>query len=173
MGVLAGGFVRNGLENMLKEKINEDFKTAFKGKKEAEVSVFKMLKAAILIKEKDKQYQFSKAGKDVALAVLTDEEVVDVIVAEIKKLRDSIALFNQGNRTDLADSAKNEIEVLTRYLPTQLTEDEVKKLVAGAVAQSGAATIKDMGKVMAQLMPKVKGKADSGMVSKLVKEALS
>ena len=158
---------------MLKEKINEDFKTAFKGKKEAEVSVYKMLKAAILIKEKDKQYQFSKAGKDIALAALADEEIIDVIIAETKKLRDSIALFVQGGRIDLADSAKREIEILSRYLPEQLSEDEIKKLVSEAVAQSGAASIKDMGKVMAQLMPKIKGKADSGMVSKLVKEALS
>jgi hypothetical protein len=157
---------------MLKDKINEDFKTAFKGKLDAEVSVFKMLKAAILIKEKDKQYQFSKAGKDIALAVLSDEEIIDVVIAETKKLRDSLILFEQGGRADLADKAKMEIGVLSRYLPAQLSEDEVKKLVAEAVAQSGAQSVKDMGKVMAQLMPKVKGKTDSGMASKLVKEAL-
>ena len=158
---------------MLKEKINEDFKTAFKGKKEAEVSVFKMLKAAILIKEKDKQYQFNKEGKEIAPAVLTDEEIIDVVVVEVKKLRDSLALFTQGGRADLADKAKLEMEILARYLPEQLGEDEVKKLVVETVAQSGAQNIKDMGRVMAQLMPKVKGKADSGMVGKLVKEALN
>jgi uncharacterized protein len=157
---------------MLKDKINEDFKTAFKSKSEAAVSVLKMLKAAILIKEKEKIYQFNKAGKDVALAVLSDEELVDVIVAEIKKLRDSIALFEQGSRTDLADKSKSEIGILTRYLPEQLSEDAVKKLVIDAVARTGAASIKDMGKVMEQLMPEVKGKADSGLVSRLVKEAL-
>lgn len=158
---------------MLKEKINEDFKTAFKSKDEAVVSVLKMLKAALLNKEKDKEYQINKAGKDAAPAVLTDEDIVDAVSAEIKKLRDSAALFIQGGRTDLADNAKAEIAILMRYLPEQLGEDEIKKLVADAVAQSGAASVKDMGKVMAQLMPKVKGKADSGLVSKLVKEALS
>ncbi len=157
---------------MLKEKINEDFKTVFKERKETEISVLKMLKAALLIKEKDKQYQFSKAGKDVTMAVLADEEVIDIVVAEVKKLRDSLALFEQGGRADLVAQAKLEIGILSRYLPEQLSEDEVKKLVAEAVAQSGAQSIKDMGKAMAQLMPKVKGKAESGMVSRLVKEAL-
>jgi uncharacterized protein len=157
---------------MLKDKINEDFKSAFKGKKEADVSVLKMLKAAMLIKEKDKQYQLNKAGKDIALATLTEEEIIDVVVAETKKLRDGLALFEQGGRADLADKAKLEMGILARYLPEQLGEDEVKKMVTEAIAQAGASSIKDMGKVMAQLMPKVKGKVDSGMVSKLVKEAL-
>jgi len=157
---------------MLKDKINEDFKTAFKSKLEADVSVLKMLKAAIMTKEKEKIYQFSKGGKDVALAVLSDEEIIDVIVAEIKKLRDSLALFEQGGRADLAEQAKMEMGILSRYLPEQLSDEVVKTLVAEAVAQTGAASIKDMGRVMAQLMPKVKGKADSGLVSKLVREAL-
>jgi hypothetical protein len=158
---------------MLKDKINEDFKTAFKAKDEAVVSILKMLKAAILNKEKDKEYQINKAGKDISQAALGDVEIIDVISSEIKKLRDALALFAQGGRNDLAEKAKNEINILMRYLPAQLGEDEIKKLVAEAVSLVGAASIKDMGKVMAQLMPKIKGKADSGLVSKLVKEALS
>jgi uncharacterized protein YqeY len=157
---------------MLKDKINEDFKTAFKAKAEAEVSVLKMLKAAMLTKEKEKQYQASKAGKDIATAVLTDEEVIDVIVAEVKKLRDSLALFEKGGRGDLVSKTHGEIAILSQYLPKQLSEDEVKKLVAEAVAGAGASTVKDMGKVMGLLMPKVKGKADNALVSRLVKEAL-
>lgn len=157
---------------MLKEKINGDFKTAFKEKRETEVSVLKMLKAALFNKEKDKEYQLNKQGKDIAQAALTEDEIIGVVAAEIKKLRDSIALFEKGGRADLAGKAKNEIDILSRYLPEQLGENEVKKLVAEAVSQTGAASIKDMGKVMAQLMPKVKGKADAGMVSRLVKEAL-
>jgi Uncharacterized conserved protein len=90
-----------------------------------------------------------------------------------KKLRDSLALFDRGGRVDLAEGAKAEIAILMRYLPEQLSEDEIKKLVSEAVAQSGAAAVKDMGKVMGILMPKMKGKADTGLVSKLVKEALS
>lgn len=158
---------------MLKNKIDDDFKAAFKAKDEAVVSVLKMLKAAILNKTKDKEFLFNKQGKDIAQATLGDEEIVDVVSAEIKKLRDSLALFDRGGRVDLAEGAKAEIAILMRYLPEQLSEDEIKKLVSEAVAQSGAATVKDMGKAMALLMPKVKGKADTGLVSKLVKEALS
>lgn len=158
---------------MLKDKINDDFKAAFKERRDAEVSVLKMLKAALLNKQKDKEYQTNRAGKDIALAALTDEDAIEVVVAEVKKMRDSLALFIQGGRQDLVGQAKGEIEILLRYLPAQLGEDEIKKLVAEAVAQTGAANIKDMGKVMAQLMPKVKGKSDSALVSRLVKEALS
>lgn len=158
---------------MLKEKINEDFKAAFKEKKETQLSVLKMLKAAILNKEKDKEYQINKLGKDSALASLTEDEIIDVISSEIKKMRDSLALFTQGGRDDLAESAKAEIEILLRYLPEQMSEDEIRKLVAQAIGETAAASIKDMGKVMGKLMPQVKGKADSGLVGKLVKEALS
>jgi uncharacterized protein len=157
---------------MLKEKINEDFKSAYKEKKEAELSVLKTLKAGMLNKEKEKIFQASKAGTDVAQAVLTDEEIIDVISSEVKKLRDAIILFEQGGRADLAAQNKSEIDILMRYLPEQMGENEIKKLVAEAISQTGAASVKEMGKVMGQLMPKVKGKADSGLVSKLVKEAL-
>jgi hypothetical protein len=159
---------------MIKDKINDDYKRAFKEKREGELSVLKMLKAAVLNKEKDKEFAANKAGEDVAAAImLSDEEILDVVSSEIKKLRDSLALFEKGGRNDLADRAKSEIEILLRYLPEQLGEDEIKKLVAGAIAQTGAVTVKDMGKVMGILMPKVKGKADTGLVSKLAKEALS
>lgn len=158
---------------MLKEKINEDFKAAFKERRSGELSVLKNLKAALLNKEKEKQFQVGKAGEDVSRATLADDDIIAVISAEVKKLRDAIVLFEKGDRADLAAQNREEIEVLMRYLPEQLTEGEVKKLVADAIARSGAANIKDMGKVMGILMPKIKGKADSGLVGKLVKEALS
>ena len=157
---------------MLKEKINEDFKAAFKGKQEAELSVLKNLKAVLLNKEKERQFQASKAGTDAAQAALTDDDVIAAVSAEVKKLRDALILFEQGGRADLVAQNKGEIEILMRYLPAQLGEDEIKKIVAEAVAAVGAADVKDMGKVMGVLMPKVKGKADSSLVSKLVKEAL-
>lgn len=157
---------------MLKEKINEDFKTAFKEKKESEISTLKMLKAALSSKEKDKEYQTKKTGGQTIIE-LTDEDIVGVVCAETKKLRDSLALFEKGGRADLADNAKKEIEILSRYLPEQLNEEEIKKLVDEAIAVTGAQTIKDMGKVMGILMSKVKGRADSGLVGKLVKEHLS
>jgi uncharacterized protein YqeY len=157
---------------MLKDKINEDFKNAFKEKREGELSVLKMLKAAILNKEKDKEFQANKTGKDIVTAAITEEDILDVITSEIKKLRDSLAMFEKGGRADLASQAKNEIEILLRYLPQQLTEDEIKKMVSEAIAQAGAQTIKDMGKVMGILAPQIKGKADNGLVGKIVKEVL-
>jgi len=157
---------------MLKDKINEDFKAAFKAKNDAVVSVLKMLKASLLNKEKEKEYQANKQGKDAALAGLTEEDVIDAVASEIKKMRDSLALFIQGGRNDLAEKAKQEIDILLRYLPEQLDEIQIKKMVDEAKAAAGASTVKDMGKVMGLLMPKVKGKADSGLVSRLVKEAL-
>jgi len=158
---------------MLKEKIETDFKSAFKEKRQSELSTLKMLKAAVLYKEKDKQYQECKKGGDSKPVALTDDEIIGVVGAEVKKLRDSIALFEQGGRADLAKLAQGEIETLMRYMPAQMNEAEVKELVALAVKESGAACIKDMSKVMAALMPKVKGKADGTLVSRLVKEALS
>lgn len=157
---------------VLKEKINEDFKLAYKEKREAELSVLKTLKAGMLNKEKEKIFQASKSGHDIAQEILGDEEIIDVISSEIKKLRDAIVLFEQGGRTDLVLKNQQEINILMRYLPAQLGEEEIKELVAKAVTESGAASIKDMGKVMGVLMPKVKGRADNALVSKLVKDSL-
>ena len=157
---------------MLKEKIEQDFKVAFKEKRVAELSTLKMLKAALQNKEKEKQYQEGKKGGDPKIAVLGDDEIINVVGAEIKKLRDSIALFEKGSRSDLAGKAQQEISVLLRYLPEQMDEVEVKKLVEDAIKESGAASVKDMSKAMAILMPKIKGKADAGLASQLVKEAL-
>ena len=158
---------------MLKEKIEADFKSAFKEKREAELSTLKMLKSALLYKQKDKQFQESKKGGAASDASLTDDEIIGVVSAEVKKLRDSVVLFEQGGRNDLAGHARLEIETLLRYLPAQMGEDEVKKLVEAAVKESGASGIKETGKVMAVLMPKVKGKADGTLVGRLVKEALN
>ncbi len=154
---------------MLKITIQEDLNSALKEKKELEVSVLRMVLASVLSKEKDKRFKSGKA-EDVPL---TDEELTDVISSEIKKRREAIELYIRGNRPELAEKEKKEITILQKYLPEQLTEEEIKKLVGEAVAKTGAKEIKDMGKVMAELMPKVKGKSDSSLVSRLVKELLS
>lgn len=154
---------------MLKIKIQEDLNSALKGKKELEVSVLRMVLAAVLSKEKDKRFKSGKA-EDV---LLTDEELTDTISSEIKKRREAVELYTRGNRPELAEKEKKEIEILKAYLPEQLTEEEIKKLVSEAITKTGAKEIKDMGKVMAELMLKVKGKADSSLVSKIVKELLS
>ena len=154
---------------MLKITIQEDLNSALKEKKELEVSVLRMVLASVLSKEKDKRFKSGKA-EDVPL---TDEELTDTISSEIKKRREAVELYIRGNRPELAEKEKKEITILQKYLPEQLTEEEIKKLVGEAVAKTGAKEIKDMGKVMAELMPKVKGKSDSSLVSRLVKELLS
>lgn len=154
---------------MLKQQIQNSTNEALKAGDAFLVGTLRMVLAAILTKEKDKKYK-EKLEND---AQLSDEEVIDVISSEIKKRKDAIVLYEQGNRPELAEREKNEIDVLIKYLPEQLSEEELKKLVAESVASTGAKEMRDMGKVMADLNPKIKGKADGGTVSKIVKELLS
>lgn len=163
---------------LLKEKIQQDLKTALKEKKELELSVLRMLNNAILIKEKIKRYQKSKQNpklkeKDLEKeSKLDEQEIIEVISSEIKKRKEAIFLFEKGKREDLLEKEKKELEILERYLPEQLSEEEIKDLVQKTIEKIGAKEIKDMGKVMKELMPKIKGKADASLVSKIVKEIL-
>ena len=154
---------------MLRDKIQEDLNFALKGKKELEVSVLRMLLAAVFNKEKEKRFKSGKAEE----VPLTDEELVGVIFSEIKKRKEAIDLYEKGGRLELAAKEKKELEVLQKYLPAQLSDDELRKLVKEAIEKVGAKEIKDMGRVMAELMPRVKGKADGNLISKIVKESLS
>ncbi len=149
---------------MLQERITEDMKAAMVAKDAATLSVIRMLKSAI------QYYEIQKGG---AGYEATDEDIVDVVGREIKKRRESIELYDKGGRTELAEKEKKELEILQRYLPEQLSEEEVRTLVDEAISQTSAATMQDMGKVMGALMPKIKGKADSSFVSTLVREKLS
>ncbi|HCC59740.1 MAG: hypothetical protein A2402_02480 [Candidatus Staskawiczbacteria bacterium RIFOXYC1_FULL_37_43] len=168
---------------MLKQQIQQDSTEALKSGEQLMLSVLRMLLAAIVTKEKEKRFKLSKdpasaeasASEEslVDASQLTDEEIVDVISSEIKKRRDAIVLYEKGGRQELADKEKKEIEVLQKYLPEQLSEEEIKKLIEESIAKTGAKEMRDMGKVMADLNPKIKGKADSGEVSKIVKELLS
>lgn len=168
---------------MLKQQIQEDSKKALKSGDSFSVSVLRMLLASIGTKEKEKRFKISKdpasaeaSAGEVNLekeSQLTDEEVTDVISSEIKKRKDAIVLYEKGERQELADKEKKEIEVLQKYLPEQLSEEEIKKLVEESITKTGAKEMKDMGKVMGDLNPKIKGKADSGKVSKMVKEILT
>lgn len=148
---------------MLKDQIIQDLKNAMLAKDEVKLSVVRMLKSAI------QYYEINKGG---AGYEATDEDVIDVVGKEIKKRKEAIELYEKGNRQELADKEKSEIDILQVYLPEQLSEDEIRKLVDDAVSQSGATTIQEMGKVMGILMPQVKGKADTSMVSNLVREKL-
>jgi len=143
----------------LLEKINEDLKEAMKAKNALNLSVIRMLKGAIqleLIKKKD----------------LSDEDVVAIVAKQIKMRKDSITEFEKAGREDLVNQNKDEIEVLTTYLPKQLTLEEVKEILDEAFNKINPTSGKDMGLIMKEVSPKVKGRYDMQEVSKLIKERL-
>lgn len=163
---------------MLKNKIQSDATNALKQGNKELAGVLRLILAAITSKEKEKRYKISKdkpALKEedlIKMSELTDEEVIATLSSEIKKRRDAIALYQQGNRQELADKEKQEINILQTYLPEQLSAEELKKIITAAIEKTGAKEMKDMGKVMADVTPQIKGKADSSEVSKIVKELL-
>ena len=154
---------------MLKQQVQKDTVLAMKAGDQFLVGVLRMLSSSILTKEKDKKYKEKVEGE----VQLTDEQIIEVVSSEIKKRKDAIVLYEQGNRQELADKEKKEIEILKKYLPEQLSAEDLKKLVAESIAKIGAKEIRDTGKIMADLMPKIKGKADNGEVSKIIKELLA
>jgi len=167
-----------GQKNMtLKEKINQDFKEAFKAKEELKVSVLRMLSSSLKNKEMDKRAKLVKAGTqdEVELAKesqLSDEEVLTAIGTEAKRRKDSIEQFKAGGRPELAAQEEKELAILAAYLPEQMGEEEVRKIIVESIKESGAAGVAEIGKVMKVLMPRVKGKADGNLVNKIVKEEL-
>lgn len=150
----------------LQKKIIDDLTRSMKDRDEALTRVLRSIKASML----EKEISIRKGGKAESLS---DEHVTDVLVKAAKQRRDSLLQFREAGRTDLAAIEEEELNVIERYLPKPLTEDELKQLIADAVKQSGAASPQDMGKVMGVLMPRVKGKADGALVSKMVRESLS
>jgi len=160
----------------LREKIQEDLKEALKEKRELETLVLRQLSAAFLNREKEKRFKLSKEKPSADLekeGQLEEEEAMEVVSSESKKRKESISEFEKGERRDLAEKEKKELAILEKYLPEQMPEEELKKLVREAIERVGASDQKDMGKVMAELMPKVKGKAEGSLVSKTVKDFLS
>jgi len=149
---------------MLKQKIIDDMHAAMIAQDAPKLSTIRMLKSAI------QYFEIQKGG---AGYEASDEDVIDVIGKEIKKRREAIELYKKGNRQELADKEKAELETLQQYLPEQLSDDEVKRLVEDSITKSGASTMSEMGKVMGILMPQLKGKANSQMVSNLVRKKLN
>ncbi|MBF0292576.1 MAG: GatB/YqeY domain-containing protein [Nitrospinae bacterium] len=144
----------------IKEKLTEDMKTAMKAKDSARLSTIRMLNSVLKNREIDQRRE------------LSDEEVVAAISTAVKQRRDSIEQFKAGGRQDLVEKEEAEVAILMAYLPQQLTEDEIRDIVKAAIAETSATSGKDMGKVMKVIMPKTKGKADGGLVNKVVKELL-
>ncbi|MBU4142437.1 GatB/YqeY domain-containing protein [Patescibacteria group bacterium] len=162
---------------MLKEKINQDFKDAFKAKEELKVSVLRLLSSSLKNKEVEKRTKLVKSGaQDEAALVkesqLLDEEVLAVIGTEVKRRKDSIEQYKTGGRPELAAQEEAELAILAVYLPEQMGEETVRKIVAESIKESGAAGAQDLGKVMKVLMPHVKGKADGNLVNRIVREEL-
>lgn len=163
----------------LKGKIQNELQEAVKNREELKSSVLRLLLSAIFNKEKEKRYKLSKQKpefkeKDLEKeSQLVNEEVIEVISSEIKKRKESILEFGKGEREDLVEKETKEKEILEKYLPEQLSEEGIKKLVKEAIERVEAKEPKDIGKVMAELMPKVKGRADGGLVSKIAKELLA
>lgn len=149
---------------MLKEKITSDIKEAMKAGEAEKLGVLRMLSSAVNNRKIEKR---TKSGKD---EELTDEEVLEVIAKEAKKRKESIGMFESGGRGDLAAQEKSELQILAAYLPEQMSEADVRAAVTRIV---GEAPVKELGPVMKAAMAELKGKADAGLVSKLVKEKLS
>ncbi|MDP1755047.1 MAG: GatB/YqeY domain-containing protein [Methylotenera sp.] len=145
----------------LKLQITEDMKTAMRAKDSARLGAIRLLQAAIKQREVDERIE------------LTDADVITAIEKMLKQRRDSITAYESAKRDDLADIEKYEVSVLQAYLPQQLTEAEVLSILEQVVVDTGAAGIKDMGKVMAAIKPLVAGKADMGTISGLIKTRLA
>ena len=144
----------------LKDRITEDMKAAMRAKDAPRLGAVRLLLAAMKQKEVDERVE------------LADADVLAIIEKMLKQRRESIAQYEKAQRNDLAEQEKFEVGVLSAYLPQQMSEAEITAAVAAAVTESGAAGVKDMGKVMALLKPRLAGKADMAKVSGLVKSKL-
>ncbi|KAF0261431.1 GatB/YqeY domain-containing protein [Leuconostoc citreum] len=145
----------------LLETLNADMKQAMKNKDKEALSVIRMVKSTVMNEEINLGH------------TLTTDEELTVLSREVKQRHDSLSEFEKGNREDLAAGIRSELDVLAKYLPKQLSDDEVKAIIQEAITQTGATTPKDMGKVMGIVTPQVKGKVDGKLVANLVKAALA
>ena len=145
----------------MKDRITEDMKSAMRAKETARLSTIRLLLAAMKQREVDER------------VTLTDADVLAIIDKMIKQRKDSITQFEAGGRADLVAAEKAEIDVLSAYLPQQLTDAEVGALIDAAIAKTGAAGVAGMGKVMAELKARLSGRADMGKVSGMVKARLT
>ncbi len=144
----------------MKDKISQDIKEAMKAKNEARLSTLRLILAEFVRKEKEKGIP------------PTDEQCVQIIQTMARKCRDAAEQFTKGNRAELAAKELADVAVLETYLPAQLSEDRIREEALAAIAETGAATQKDMGKVMGLLKKKLAGQADGSVISRIVKEEL-
>lgn len=144
----------------LKARINDNVKAAMKGGEKERLAVLRLISAAIKQREVDERKE------------LSDDDVIAVLSHMVKQRRESVAQYEPAGRHDLAAKEKAEIEVISEFLPQPLSETEITAIVTDAIAETGAESIRDMGKVMGIVRPRVQGRADLGAVSALVKQRL-
>ena len=144
----------------LKDQLLEDLKNAMKDKDVLKKNTVQMVRAAILQVEKDSKI------------TLDDDGILEIIAKELKKRRDVLPEYEKSGRQDLIESLNAEAEILLQYLPAQLTEAELEVLIKQVIEETGASSVRDMGKVMKAIMPKVKGKADGKMINMIAKKLL-
>lgn len=145
----------------MRERILNDLKEAMKAQDKTTLAVIRMVKGAIQMEELNKKKE------------LDDDEVIGIIAKQIKTRKESIVEFEKGNRTDLIDATNAEIEILSKYMPEQLSSEEVNKIIDEIFDDVKPASIKDMGKIMGQANAKLKGRADMGEVSSIIKNKLN
>jgi uncharacterized protein len=148
----------------LKEQIGEDIKTAMKAKDKLRLQTVRGIKKAIL----DKEVELRPQGQD----SLTPEQEIELLSQQAKQRRDSIEQFTNAGRDDLAEQESQELAIIETYLPEQVSDEEVAKIIDELIAASGATTMKDLGKVMGPAMKQLKGKADGKKIQELVKSKL-
>ena len=146
---------------MLKEKLMDDLKNSMKEKNVLRKNVIQMVRAAILQVEKDKQIE------------LDDNQILEIMAKEVKKRKDSIPDYEKSGREDLLNQVKGEIDIISEYLPQPLTKEEIEKIVDQVIKDTGATTIKDMGKVMKESKAKIGPAADGKTINEIVKEKLN
>lgn len=148
-------------DSTLKQRITDDMKSAMRAKDKERLGVIRLMLAAMKQIEVDERIE------------LDDAAVLTILDKMVKQRRDSIQQYEAAERTELAEQEKFEIGIIQEYLPAQLTEAEITDLINAAIKDTGAESMKDMGKVMAQLKPQLQGRADMGPVSKKIKELLA
>lgn len=146
---------------MLKERLLEDLKNSMKEKNNLRKNVIQMVRAAILQIEKDKGIE------------VEDSKILEIIAKEVKTRNDSLQDFEKGGREDLVEQAKQEIAILTEYLPKQLTKEELKEKISKIISDLGATSIKDMGAVMKEAKAQIGTSADGRTINEVVKELLA
>ena len=161
----------------MKIKIRSDLLLSQKQREENKTSTLRMLLADIINKEKQKRLEVSKESslseeEIVEKSQLSDSEILDVISSQIRERKEAFLAFEKGQRLDLAEKEKSEMQILLDYMPPQLSIDEIKKMAEETISKFSFSGLKDMGKAMREIMPKIKGRADGSEVSKVVKDLL-